>query len=234
MLTVVIKRTEEPKVIQLTQENIMRELGAINGSEMLLEDTWAQGLRKVRTPFVCLVEADCTLSANYISSNFGLMHKTVLTKKGRGGGYTKLAMLASCLGVNSFANRIYNYSLQDYEEEWDNEDTIDFSVTYQQALPYRKKDSTTPYPVQIGFVPGAVIRMASIKDVIDTLPWDDDDLVELSTVVSFHLWNTGRRVNVNPNTTYVSTNNWLEEPKRFDPKVSDTVMNIFMHEGLNV
>lgn len=223
MITIIIKRNDEPKVIQMTQEIIMRELGAINGAEMLLEDRWTDGLKKVRTPFVCLVEADCVLSSNYLSSNFGLMKKLTTTENGKGGGYTKLAVLASCLGIKDYGNRVYNYNLEQVQDK---------NLTYYQPRPFRDKRSTTIYPVQIGFIPGAVMRMSSIKDSIDALPWDGKDLVEMSTAVCFHLWNTNRRVQVNPNTTYVSNVNYLEEPPLFNMDVPIKAINIFHGEGL--
>lgn len=234
MLTVIIKRSDEPKVIQLTQENIMRELGTINGSEMLLEDSWLLGLRKVRTPYVCLVEADCTLSANYLSSNFGLMRKTSWTENGKGGGYTKLAMIASCLGVRDFGNRIYSFSLQQ-EKTKDYVDEEEVELKYYQIRPDKKKQSTGLYAAQVGFVPGAIMRMSSLTEIIgegSPIPWDSQNLVQLSSALSFHLWSTNRRININPNTTYVSNEAYLENPPHFDHKAPERALDIFKKEWL--
>lgn len=215
MLTVIIKRNAEPNVIQLTQENIMKELGQINGSEMLLEDNWNAGLRKVRTPFVSLMEADCILGPSYISSNLGLMRKTAGKGNYRGGGYTKLAMLSSCLGVRNFANRIYGYRTDGRE-----------------ILPDRVKVSSSPYHVQVGFLAGAILRYASIKelDLIDSLYWDEPNLVKLSTEVSFALWKTNRRIQINPTTTYVSEASKLELP--YPLRIPKKVTDIFIKEGI--
>lgn len=222
MLTVIIKRNAEPTVIQMTQEAIVRELGAINNSEMLLEDSWTEGLRKVRTPYVCLVEADCTLSANYLQSNVGLMRKT--TQSVKGGGYNKLALIGSCLGYKSYGNRIYNYRLEKTD--------IGNNVSNYQVRPLHKKPSTTLHAAQVAFIPGAIMRMQSLKGDIDKLPWDTKNLIEMSTAVSFHFWNTNRRLQVNPNTTYVSNEDYLENPPFFDVAVPDRVANIFKREGL--
>lgn len=221
MLTVIIKRNAEPTVIQMTQENIIKELGQINGSEMLLENTWLAGLKKVRTPFVCLVEADCVLSANYISSNVGLMKKTAGGDKG--GGLTRLAMIASCLGVNNFANRIYSYRLERKEVP---------PINHWTIQPDRDKGSTKLYEAQVGFMPGAIIRFSSIKGIIDDIFWDHSNMVEVSTKLSFHLWNTDRIIRINPNTTYVSNEKYLEDPPIFDPEVPDRVATLFVNEGL--
>lgn len=225
MLTCVIKRSAEPDIVQLTQKSIMNELWQIPGSEMLLEDSWTEGLRKVRTPYVCLVEPECVLSSGYIASNFGILKK-LSTGVGpyKGGGYTKLAMLASCLGVKTFDNRIYNYELKSVRDGQD--------LRYYQIRPERNKRSSQPYDVQVAFVPGAIIRYASIKDDIDSLPWDVKNLIEMSTAVCFNLWNTGRRIKVNPNTTYVSGELYLEDPPKFKHNLPDHAGSLFAREGL--
>lgn len=230
MLTVVIKRSEEPKVIQLTVENVVRELGGIVGAEMLLEDNWIDGLRKVRTPYVCLVEADCTLSSSYMTSNFGLMQKTHGSGAYRGGGYMKLAMIASCLGVNKFDNRVYNYRVEKVLENNHNAQVYGY-----HPRPFRDKRDMKVYEVQIGFVPGAIMRVASIRETfgaLEPISWDEPNLVKLSTEVSYYLWNTGRRIQVNPNTTYVSTYSHLENPMLFKTDIPDRVANIFTREGI--
>ena len=225
-----IKRSDEPTVIHLTQENIMRELKTIAGAEMLLTDTWREGLRQVRTPFVCLVEADHVLSANYLMSNYNLMKKSTPDPGGPGsgkragaGGYTKLAMISSCVGVRSFDNRIYNYHLEQVEFD---------PLKIWTIQPNRNKLDMKLYHVQVGFVPGAIIRMNAIKDLIDTFDWDHKSLVEMSTALSFHFWNTGRRIQVNPNTTYASNALYLEQPNKFDPQIPDNVAATFTREGL--
>jgi hypothetical protein len=232
MITVVIRRNAEPTVIQLTQEDMMRQLSAINGAEMLLEDSWTEGLRKVRTPYVCLVEADCTLSPGYLASNVGLMKKTD-GLFGKGGGTKKLSMISSCLGVKTFNNRIYNYRYQQIEKV--GEGSIDgkkWSLKRWAIQPHREKRDMKLYNVQVGFVPGAVIRMSALGKDIDTLPWDTKNLVELSTAVSFHFWGSNRRIEVNPNTTYVSSETYLEEPPLFKVNIPDKVANLFSREGL--
>ena len=225
MLTVIIKRTDEPKVIQLTQENIMRELGQFQGAEMLLEDRWQEGLKKVRTMYVCLVEADCTLSASYLSSNCRLLHKS-LGANGEGGNIS-LAMMSSCLGIDRFDNRIYHYHMEPHTDEGKS-----VSITTWQPTPFKKKTHTAPYQAQIGFVPGAIIRYTSIKDIIDTFDWDDDNLVRMSTKLSFHMWNTNRTLKVNPNTTYVSTQKYLGNPPDVKVNVPHRVDNLFQRHGL--
>lgn len=215
MITVIVKRNAEPTVIQLTQENIMRELSSIPGSEMLLEESWGNGIKRVRTPFVCLVESDCVMSTAYLSSNFEQLQNGTQTEGKKGGGYTRLAMLSSCLGIRNFKNRIYNYNFR--QPKWD-------------IYPVKAKHSTVLYPVQIGFVPGALIRMSAIKDAV--LPWDDPNLLAMSAAISLHLWSTNRRVEVNPNVTYVSDQAYLAQSIGSKYNVPDDIKTIFKKVGL--
>lgn len=219
MITIIIKRTDEPKVIQMTQTDLVKQLGDIEGAEIILVDRWMDGLKQVRTPYVSLVEPDCVLSSNYYSSNVGLMAK--LSSKGMGGGFNRLAMIASTLGVGRFDKPIYNYEL----------DKVTYSELNKiklkdwQVRPCRVKKSLELYPVQVGFVPGAILRYASVKPLIDTINWGSTNLVELSTELSFHFWRTGRSLKLNPNTTYVSSAKYLDNPPYF--KLPDIQMSAY-------
>lgn len=227
MLTTVIRRNGNPDDIQMTLKNITGEMWAIKNSDILIEDSWVEGLRKTKTPYVCLMEADCTLSGSYIASNLGLMTKDNHSKTKGTGGYLKRAMLSSCLGYKSFANRIYNYELELVRSS-----DGSVSVADWQIQPCRDKRSTTPYHVQVGFVPGAIIRISSIKDIIDSFDWQEPNLVKLSTRLSFYLWNTNRRIQINPNTTYVSNEPYLENPPAFKYDRPDKAFNIFVKQQI--
>jgi hypothetical protein len=243
-LTVIIRRTDEPKVIQMTQADLVKQLDPVQGSEILLEDSWTEGLRKVRTPYVCLVEADCTLSSTYFANNFNLLKKSQSQSVGGkgsgrgmgGGGYTKLAVLSSALGIKNFANRVYNYHLEKIAvDPGTNRTSGGESITMGSwtVQPQREKRDIYLYSIQIGFVPGAIMRMASLSDVIDKIKWDDPNLVRMSTNVCFSLWGTGRRIGLNPSTTYVTNQINCEKPPQFNFKVPDMAINIFEREYLS-
>lgn len=239
MVTVIIRRTDEPKVIQMTQTDLARQLSQIDGAEIMLEDDWRMGLRKVRTPYVSIVEPDSVFSANYYSSNVGLIlkaHKKVgnssATQLG-GGGYQRLAMIASCLGVRTYAERIYAYNLGMVDSDPGTNITSDnekITMKIPGVVPDSKKRGDKLYHVQIGFAPGAIIRTSAIKEIIDDDLWREDDLVKLSTALSLYLWGTGRRIEVNPNTTYVSLSQNLTKPNLFPLNVPDGVATIFEKE----
>lgn len=241
MISVIIKRTDEPKVIQMTQADLVRQLGNINGAEIILANDWIEGLKLVRTPFVCLVEPDCVFSANYFSSNVNLLIKSQSNIPGGkgsgrgtgGGGLTKLAMISSCLGIRDFGNRIYNYNLEKVNlPDRFKTSSGDLTMKGWHILPNRRKLNMKLYQVQVGFVPGAIIRMSAITDIIEDDLWLDVDLVKLSTALSFYFWNTGRRIKLNPNTTYVSNDKNLEKPPLFEITVPNQVANIFNQEGI--
>lgn len=193
MLTTILRRNAEPNIIQLTQEIIVGEMSKLNRSEMLTEDSWAEGLKKVRTPFVCLLEADCVLSSGYFWDALEPFREDGHNPEKGTGGYTKLAVISPVVGVESFTNRIYGYGIEGDE-----------------AYPKSTKDSDGPYHVQIGYVPGAIMRYASIKNA--DVDWDNKDLVRLSAEVCLELWNTGRRVQINPAVTYVSSYYLVDAP----------------------
>jgi len=202
----------------MTEEEVSRALQDINGSEILLVDKWSDGIAQVRTPFFCLLEDDCELSANYFSSNVSLFQKNKF--------YRKLAMVSSCLGVKTFDNRIYSYCLKQYTSE-----TVNGMSTGGWTVgPCKDKKSTTLYNVQVGFVPGAIIRSSAVRDIVDKSFWNMPNLIDMSAQVCFYFWGTGRRVLVNPNTTYVSTEGYLEKPTNHDYRVPISAKKIFIGE----
>jgi hypothetical protein len=230
----------------MTELNLAKALWEIKeGGETLLVDSWREGLRQVKTPYVCLVEGDCVLSAAYLKANYGIMKKYSPLAGGKGsspstthggkregsGGYTKIAMLASCLGVKKFDNRIYNYHLKQVVTM---EETTEggVSIAVWGISPVRRKFNIKTYDVQVGFVPGAIMRMSVVRDIVDDFDWEELDLVKLSTRLSFYLWDTGRRVHLNPNTTYVSNLQYLEKPPLFDPEIPDKVSALFSRESI--
>ena len=217
MITAIIRRRQEPTVVQMTEESVLRALADVNGSELLLVDNWEDGIKQARTPFICLLEDDCELSSNYFSSNVNLFLKNSF--------YRKLAMVSSCVGIKRFDNRIYNYEFAKNKTETEDLEIIDWMVT-----PSTKKSASGLYHVQVGFVPGAIIRRSAIEGV--KLPWGKPHLVEMSAEISLYFWNTGRRVQVNPNTTYVSTEDYLDTSCCHGIRIPLVASNTFSKENL--
>lgn len=185
MLSVIISNTAEPTVVQLTYDNLRRELlGVKDSTELIVADTWAAGLAQAKGDYVSFVEPDCLVSGGYYSSNLNLFKKN--------GHFRKLAMVASCVGVDNWGNRIYNYKLGEVSAGDEK-----LSVTYWRVQPERKKKAQGLYPVQIGYAPGAVFRRVAIEDVAKHVDLRDPNLVRLSTKICFYIWESNRRILVN-------------------------------------
>lgn len=226
MLTAIIKRNDNSDDAQMVLKSIMGEMWAIKDSDIFIENRWIDGIKKVKTPFMMLLEADCVLSGSYISSNLGLMIKDNHNETKGTGGYLKRAMMASCVGYQDFANRIYNYELHKVEEG------SDIKIRYWGVSLSRDKRSSTPYAAQVGFVPGAIIRCSSLNGLASKFNWDDPNIIRMSTKLSFHFWDTNRRVQINPNTTYVSNSTQVIEPTQFKFERYDKAFNLFERERI--
>lgn len=193
MITVAIKDNGEPNVIKLTYENLHKELKDIPGADLIVVDNWFDALpRAKKNLYVCFVEADCLVNSGYFSSQLGLFKKNPY--------FRKLAMLSSATGVNNWSNKFYGYSLGN-----------NYSAG---VIPNKDKKSSVVYPVQIGYVPGALIRVSMLhKALMDIKATSsmEKDLVYYSTVLSLAFWSQGdgNRVHINPNTTYVSTEDYI-------------------------
>jgi len=205
MLTVVILDNQEPKVIQLTYENLHRELKVIANSELIVAGNWLDSLGDIKNNYVCFVEADCLVNSGYFSSQLGLFKKSPARK---------LAMLSSAIGVNNWANRFYGYSLGN-----------NFS---EGIIPNKEKKSTSVYPVQIGYVPGSVMRVSMLKEALQELGLGNNvhlDLIKFSTDLSLAFWRQadGNRVHINPNTTYVTTEDYVNDIGKVGAEAKDLV-----------
>ena len=217
MLTVIIKDSGEPNVIKLTYENLFRELKDID-SELLVASNWmdaVMGLEGGHENFVCMVEADCLVNSGYFSSQMGLFKKSPFLRK--------LAVMSSATGVNDWGNKIYGYSLGfDYADG---------------VIPNKERRSAVPHAVQIAYIPGSVIRLRNLQSLLDNLKpnnsWEND-LVYFSTQISLGFWrqgmgsgrsagSSGNRVHLNPNATYVTTEDYVNDLGKFDPEAGDLV-----------
>lgn len=216
MLKVAIKNSGEDKVIQLTYENLYRELKDIPGSELVVVDHWFDAVSKTKNNYICFVEADCLVSSGYFTSQLGLFKKNPY--------FRKLAMLSSSTGVNDWANRFYGYSLGDNYADG--------------IIPNRNKKSSQVYPVQIGYVPGSLVRLSMLRRVLGDLKLSnglEEDLVHFSTVLSLAFWaqGDGNRVHLNPNTTYVTTEDYVNDLGKFTLPGSAELKQKFERESIS-
>ena len=212
MLTVVIPRTAEPTVVQLTHENLLRELASVHGSELLITDSWGEGIVKCRTEFICLVEPDCLVNSGYFSSMVSLFKKNP--------HYRQLGIMGSSVAINDWAKRFYGYHLGDNFKDG--------------VIPNQDKESTSPYAIGIVYIPGSVIRMSMFTRVLKDMDFGSyiDNLVKFSTNLSLSFWDHDGRIAINPNSTYVTTEEYVGEQAHFDPKPTVKVLSMFAQERL--
>ena len=198
MLSVIILDNGESKVTELTYENLYHELKDIKGSELLIYKNWFTALKKVKNNYVCFVEADCLVSPGYFNTQLKALVKNPLRK---------VSMVSPAVGVNHWDNCFYGYK-------------INVASNNNGIIPNREKKSRSQYPVQIGYIPGSIIRLNMLKTAVEAVrvePSWNNDLVYLSAQLSLAFWKQGdgNPVHVYPNVTYVTTEEYVNDIAHF-------------------
>lgn len=211
MITVIIRHDGEDNVIKLTYENLWRELKDIQGAQLLVAPNWFDDLPQVKNKFVCFVEADCLVSSGYFTSQLGLLKKNENNRR--------IGIMSSSTAVRVWANRFYGYDVR--------------SKHTDGVMPNREKRGSMPYALQVAYIPGALIRMTTLNKLLelkDEAPSWEENLVTLSANLSLNFWSQGvgngigMMAFINPNTTYVTTENYVNDITKFKPEVEDMDM----------
>lgn len=207
MISVVILDNNEPKVIEMTYENLYNELRYIPDSKVIVADDWFAALNEIKTPYVCFVEPDCLVHPGYFSDLLGVFKDNKM--------YRTLAMVTSATGIQRWENKIYGYALG--------------NEYLDSVIPVRLKVSSKPYQVPVAYFPGSLIRTKTLQKVLKKLeinPTWSKDLVFLSTKISEAMWgdkagkgspyNQGNAIYINPDTTYVTTEDYIGLIAKFE------------------
>jgi hypothetical protein len=103
-----------------------------------------------------------------------------------------------------------------------------------EIVPSREKKSTTLFAIQVGYMPGAIVRRSALNYALDKQPGllNMKNPIAMSTDFCFVMWGAHRRIHVNPNTTYVSTVDDLGAPKKFKWQVNDEATTLFEREAI--
>lgn len=215
MLTVIIKTNGEENVVKMTYENIWREIRNIPDARIIVANHWLDVLSDVKTNYVCFVEADCLISSGYFSSQIGLLKKNSF--------FRKIAAMTSATAVEQWHNKFYGYSLGD--------NYID------GVIPNKENKSSSPYPVQIGYIPGAIMRVGMLKQLLansDINNGVEEDLVQMSTLLSLGFWKQGdgNRVHINPNASYCTTEKYVNDIGKFQFPSPGTLVDMFHKESI--
>lgn len=220
MLSVIIHDNNEPNVIRYTYQDLYKELKDIPGAELIVSDDWFVALKKVRNNYVCLVESDCLVSPGFFQRQIQELLKSPLRK---------ISMLTPVVAVNKWDNCFYGYNIG--------------GKFTDSVIPIRVRKSHVIYPVQVGYMPGAIIRTKMLRQAIEDLganiSWKND-LVFLSTQLSLAFWRQGRGghkdqngnpVYINPAVTYVTTEDYVNDIGQFDLDIID-LMSKFNKESI--
>lgn len=221
MITVIIKDDGEPNVIKLTYENLYRELKDIPEAKLIVAKNWLEALPTVKTQYACFVEADCLVSSGYFASQLGLIQKNSHLRK--------LAVFGSSIGVNTFANRFFGFETSGiWSEEVDG-----IATKNKYVVPVRVKKSSVPYPIQIAYIPGAILRTSMVVPQLAGMVFDEPikDLVRFSSEISLAFWGGEGRVNINPNATYITTEKYVNDLSVTD-RASDDLISMFRRESI--
>jgi len=219
MITVVIKNNGEENVIKLTYSNLWREIKDIPGAELIVENDWMDAVFKVKNDYICFVEADCLVTSGYFISQLGLMKKNK--------HFRKMAVMSSSTAVSRWDNKIYGYNVGNKHMDG--------------VMPNKSKVSSQPYPVEIAYIPGSIIRMSMLGRLITDMElakgWQDD-LVYFSTMLSIGFWSQGvgngigNMVYINPNASYCTTEDYVNDIAKIDAGVSEQTFSMFRSQSI--
>lgn len=214
MVSVIILNNGEDSVVQMTFEDLYKELKDINGSELLIKDNWFD-LENIKNRYICFVEADCLVERGYFHS---------MLEKFKEKGYSRnMALMSSSTSISYWNNKIYGYHLNESG-----------GIT-----PNREPKSRVPFTVEVAYIPGSIIRMSMLESILKDFDHQTKDLVKLSSEMSIALWKKsaqsqgkGYRIYLNPRTSYLSTENYVNDLGQFETSVTDSILSLFGKESI--
>lgn len=210
MVSVIILDNGEPNVIQLTFENLYKELKDIYGSELLVRKDWFD-LEGIKNRYVCFVEADCLVEPGYFQAQLERFKKR---------GFSRVTgIMSASTAVTYWDNRIYGYRL---------------GSGVMGVMPNRKQKSSAPFSVQVAYIPGSIMRMTMLKEALKDMEITDihNDLVFLSSELSLAFWKRGYRIYVNPKISYLTTEDYVNDIGQFGVDSSVELDKLFLRESI--
>jgi len=201
MLTIIISGREEDKVVDYTEWLVYKQVEKIDSVDIIRAKSLKEGLEKTKSEYVCYVEPDCLFSPRY----FLIGIASFLTNP----RFRKLAISGAAVAERYWDKKVYGYVKHENE------------VFCRGDTPV-----AVPHLVQIAYIPGAVIR----RSVVNLTDFDEDFPVESSVEVCIDVWDSGNRVMINPNITYVSNRNDIIRDFKHIKEVPGKVQKIFRRE----
>ncbi len=179
MLSVLLLQNKHTKRQEKSLSNELRG----EDHELITANSWAEGLKKSKGEYVCFIEMEARVSDNF----FHDLLDVFLDQP----SFRKLAFVAPSVSKPAWfdSKRIYGYSISE-----------------AGIVPIPMKSSVSPYFIQIGYLPGAIIR----KSIIENLEDVEKDPVMGSVRMSLNFWSNGLRCLIDPRAVYV-TNSLVEQ-----------------------
>lgn len=163
---------------------IQRELLGVDYE--LIHDSWANGVAIAEGKFICFLEEGSDFRGGFFIR--GLLDMLANPN------FRKLAMVSPA--VEDFAGRGVLYQLDlAGSRAWD------------------EMRSINPYPVQVGYLPGAIIRSSSLKEMdFKSILKNETQPADVSAEVCIALWESGQMVHVDPRMTYMTDITLFADP----------------------
>lgn len=172
LITVVVLENRESPAL-LEAAKQLKELNC--DFELYTAKNWQEGLGQAQGEYICFLEPDSKVSDRYFAKNLNIFQEKI--------NYRKLVMVSSAVDIQG--QTIYG-----------------FKQAPGEITPSAQKSSTSPYGVQIGYFPGALIR----KTAYDKIKLETQlSPIRESADLSLQFWKHGWRCVINPNTTYKTT-----------------------------
>lgn len=219
MVSVIILDKGEQSVVQYTFEKLYTELKDIPGSELLIKKDW--DISHIKNRFVCFVEPDCLITEGYFKKQLELFQTLS----------PRVIILSSATAVVRWENCIYGYFIENI-----------------RFIPIRKPKANRPYPVQIAYIPGAIIRTSSLKKLLKQISLPKgyhNDLVYYSSLISLSSWEKGltfddkhpegqlgSQIYINPEVTYVTTEDYVNDLAELPELLNVKVTRLFEKESI--
>lgn len=194
MLDVIVKKD----INRETMVTLRLALERVKDTKIIRADNYKDACAQSTAEYICFMGKGI-VSGDYFSENLGIFHDNPL--------FAKLAMVSPTVTDRQLKNRIYGYRL-----------------TPLGVFPVTKPSSIMPYGVQIGYLPGAIIKRYLLERNAKYLK--DSALLD-SYQVSSDSWMGGSYCYINPRTTYVDTENnpnqslnFVQDPWEHSEKMS--------------
>lgn len=167
----------------------------LDGGNVIFTNTMKEALKESKSEFICFI-------GNGVMNHLAESLKYFADHK----NFIKLAMLSPVVSDITTKHKIYGYTVKD-----------------KGVTPVLKRNSTEPYPVQVGSLAGAIIRRNVLDAVADNFT---GNMIFDSYALSIHLWLTNRMVYINPNSLYVAEDLGLHKAIEFkqDPMKGNSKM----------